>query len=227
MATNDKESKKTKKSKKEKSWDREIASNKDQQLELLQKQLDSLYQDMKVKWEEELVERARKMDEREKELAELESKINLIENEYEKRVKEETKRKDQKKAQKRQEEEMKKAREEMERIKKLQSMSGLLAKQGHTRKNWKIRWFVIKEGSLYYCSQTNFSDVKGFINLRVTVQTEPDMDGRKNCFRITPADRKRFKILLCSALTEEDRSLWIEAITLASSQAPSVNSAIS
>jgi len=68
--------------------------------------------------------------------------------------------------------------------------SGFLTKQGGNVHNWKIRWFVLKKGTLtYYLTNINWENSKprGIIYLtKRTEVKETDYRNRKFCFTVNP-----------------------------------------
>ncbi|KAF2073386.1 hypothetical protein CYY_005299 [Polysphondylium violaceum] len=113
--------------------------------------------------------------------------------------------------------------------------SGFLTKQGGNVHNWKIRWFVLKKGTLtYYLTNINweFSKPRGIIYLtKRTEVKETDYRNRKFCFTVNPnyhiesqqsqsnpptpgAPRlpTTNRIYLISAQTIFDQGKWIEKI---------------
>ncbi|XP_067845577.1 pleckstrin isoform X1 [Heptranchias perlo] len=97
---------------------------------------------------------------------------------------------------------------------------GCLLKQGHRRKNWKVRKFVLRDDPAYlhyYDPAAGDQDEPlGSIHLRSCVVTAADdlPDGRKsevkgNLFEIITADEVHY---LIQAATREELTEWIKAI---------------
>uniref|UniRef100_A0A8D0GGX1 Pleckstrin n=1 Tax=Sphenodon punctatus TaxID=8508 RepID=A0A8D0GGX1_SPHPU len=99
---------------------------------------------------------------------------------------------------------------------------GCLLKQGHRRKNWKVRKFVLREDPsyLHYYDPAGGEEPLGAIHLRGCVVTavEDYPDVRKN-----EVDRNLFEIITANevhyflqAATAAERTEWIRAIQLVS-----------
>ncbi|CAH2255641.1 pleckstrin [Pelobates cultripes] len=96
---------------------------------------------------------------------------------------------------------------------------GCMRKQGHRRKNWKVRKFVLREDPAYlhyYDPASGDDDPCGAIHLRGCVVTavEDMMDGKKQ-----DTDKNYFEIITASevhyflqAASSEERKEWIKAI---------------
>ncbi|XP_073529428.1 pleckstrin isoform X2 [Phyllobates terribilis] len=93
---------------------------------------------------------------------------------------------------------------------------GCLLKQGHRRKNWKVRKFVLREDPAYlhyYDPASGGDDPLGSIHLRGCVVTaveevkRQDVDG--NLFEIITASEVHYFVQAASA---EERKEWIKAI---------------
>ncbi|KAF1375656.1 hypothetical protein PFLUV_G00222450 [Perca fluviatilis] len=95
---------------------------------------------------------------------------------------------------------------------------GCLLKQGHKRKNWKVRKFVLRDDPAYmhYYDPTKGDDPLGSIHLRGSVITaveyvpdakKYDIDG--NLFEIITSDETHYFL---QAATAEERKEWIKAI---------------
>lgn len=95
---------------------------------------------------------------------------------------------------------------------------GCLLKQGHRRKNWKVRKFILRDDPAYihYYDPTKGDDPLGSIHLRGSVITAveyvPDakryeVDG--NLFEIITSDETHYFL---QAATAEERKEWIKAI---------------
>lgn len=98
---------------------------------------------------------------------------------------------------------------------------GCLLKQGHRRKNWKVRKFILREDPAYlhYYDPAGGEDPLGAIHLRgcVVTSVESNPDGKKsdeeNLFEIITADEVHYYM---QAATAKERTEWIKAIQVAS-----------
>ncbi|KAM6916076.1 pleckstrin [Xenentodon cancila] len=95
---------------------------------------------------------------------------------------------------------------------------GCLLKQGHRRKNWKVRKFILREDPAYmhYYDPSKADDPLGSVHLRGAVVTaveyvpdakKYDIDG--NLFEIITADETHYFL---QAATGDERKEWIKAI---------------
>ena len=88
--------------------------------------------------------------------------------------------------------------------------AGFLVKQGHVVKNWKKRWFVLRENKLEYYVDPRDKSSRGMIPLDdVTLSLTTDQAGKPNCFGIFHPDRKTYLIY-----ADSDREMmeWVTAI---------------
>ncbi|XP_053140459.1 pleckstrin isoform X4 [Hemicordylus capensis] len=99
---------------------------------------------------------------------------------------------------------------------------GCLLKQGHRRKNWKVRKFVLREDPAYihYYDPAGGEEPLGAIHLRGCVVTavEDTADGKKsgiegNLFEIIAANEIHYVL---QAATSAERTEWIKAIQIVS-----------
>ncbi|XP_054456249.1 pleckstrin [Anoplopoma fimbria] len=99
---------------------------------------------------------------------------------------------------------------------------GCLLKQGHKRKNWKVRKFVLRDDPAYmhYYDPTKGDDPLGSIHLRGSVVTAVEFvpDAKKydiedNLFEIITSDETHYFL---QGATAEERKEWIKAIQAAS-----------
>nr|ABK42438.1 pleckstrin, PLEK [synthetic construct] len=98
---------------------------------------------------------------------------------------------------------------------------GCLLKQGHRRKNWKVRKFILREDPAYlhYYDPAGGEDPLGAVHLRgcVVTSVESSHDGKKsdeeNLFEIITADEVHYYL---QAATSKERTEWIKAIQVAS-----------
>ncbi|XP_056291613.1 pleckstrin [Pseudoliparis swirei] len=95
---------------------------------------------------------------------------------------------------------------------------GCLLKQGHKRKNWKVRKFVLRDDPAYmhYYDPTKGEDPLGSIHLRGSVVSAVEyvLDAKKydidgNLFEIITSDETHY---FFQAATAEERKEWINAI---------------
>uniref|UniRef100_A0A672ZXP3 Pleckstrin n=1 Tax=Sphaeramia orbicularis TaxID=375764 RepID=A0A672ZXP3_9TELE len=95
---------------------------------------------------------------------------------------------------------------------------GCLLKQGHRRKNWKVRKFILRDDPAYlhYYDPTKGDDPLGSIHLRSCVVTaveyvpdakKYDIDG--NLFEIITSEETHYYL---QAATADERKEWIKAI---------------
>ncbi|XP_053236448.1 pleckstrin [Podarcis raffonei] len=99
---------------------------------------------------------------------------------------------------------------------------GCLLKQGHRRKNWKVRKFVLREDPAYmhYYDPAGGEEPLGAIHLRGCVVTavEDAPDGKKNdvggnLFEIITANEVHY---ILQAATSTERTEWIKAVQVVS-----------
>jgi len=88
---------------------------------------------------------------------------------------------------------------------------GFLIKQGHIRKNWKLRWFVLKGDRIWYFKSKNEMDEPlGEIELLDSiVSTTSDKITKDNCFELTCGSGKVFYI---QATSKDVMDKWVEKI---------------
>ncbi|KAF4090016.1 hypothetical protein AMELA_G00044800 [Ameiurus melas] len=100
---------------------------------------------------------------------------------------------------------------------------GCLMKQGHRRKNWKVRKFILRDDPAfihYYDPTKGEEDPLGSIHLRGSVVTAVDYvpdakrhDIEGNLFEIITSDEVHYYL---QAATDEERNEWIRAIQVVS-----------
>ncbi|XP_048366765.1 pleckstrin [Sphaerodactylus townsendi] len=99
---------------------------------------------------------------------------------------------------------------------------GCLLKQGHRRKNWKVRKFVLREDPAYihYFDPAGGEEPLGAVHLRGCVVTavEDNPNGKKNevegnLFEIITANEVHYML---QAATSAERTEWIKAIQIVS-----------
>lgn len=95
---------------------------------------------------------------------------------------------------------------------------GCLLKQGHRRKNWKVRKFILRDDPAYlhYYDPTKGDDPLGSIHLRSCVVTAVDFvpDAKRydvdgNLFEIITSDETHYYL---QAATSDERKEWIKAV---------------
>eukprot|EP01102_Stenamoeba_stenopodia_P008981 TRINITY_DN2631_c0_g1_i1.p1 TRINITY_DN2631_c0_g1~~TRINITY_DN2631_c0_g1_i1.p1 ORF type:complete len:494 (+),score=101.39 TRINITY_DN2631_c0_g1_i1:284-1765(+) len=92
---------------------------------------------------------------------------------------------------------------------------GELTKKGHIVKNWKVRWWVLKAGRLFYFKSKDNAVPIAAIALKGCTVHRVDEPGRPYCFQLTSvADNKTFYI---AAKSEEEMNGWMTAIKEANS----------
>jgi len=87
---------------------------------------------------------------------------------------------------------------------------GELKKQGHVVRNWKVRWFIIKDNNLYYFKKKGDQKPIGEIPLpgsQIKVDTKVK---RSNTFELYSPTID--KIFYCQANTHEEMKGWISAL---------------
>jgi len=87
---------------------------------------------------------------------------------------------------------------------------GHLKKQGHVVKNWKVRWFVLKSGNLYYFKKKGDVKPVGEIPLDgCKVKVDLKITKKPNCFELSTRVDKTFYIQAENKIQMED---WMQAI---------------
>eukprot|EP01121_Diplochlamys_sp_Union-15-3_P015057 TRINITY_DN4907_c0_g1_i2.p1 TRINITY_DN4907_c0_g1~~TRINITY_DN4907_c0_g1_i2.p1 ORF type:complete len:253 (+),score=46.87 TRINITY_DN4907_c0_g1_i2:23-760(+) len=100
---------------------------------------------------------------------------------------------------------------------------GLLKKQGHVVKNWKYRWFIVKNDYMFYFKdKSSLEEPLGIIPLINSLIMLPDSDVKvKNkpfCFEVfSPMINKSFYIQASDKSTMEE---WVTAIKAGSEYCP-------
>eukprot|EP01097_Dermamoeba_algensis_P002055 TRINITY_DN1819_c0_g1_i1.p1 TRINITY_DN1819_c0_g1~~TRINITY_DN1819_c0_g1_i1.p1 ORF type:complete len:481 (+),score=95.68 TRINITY_DN1819_c0_g1_i1:68-1510(+) len=92
--------------------------------------------------------------------------------------------------------------------------SGLLTKQGHIRKNWKVRWFVLQKDKLFYFKSKLDARPIDFVPLKGCDVQESNKTGKNFCFQLTSTEANKVFYIQCSNKGELDE--WITALNKAS-----------
>jgi hypothetical protein len=87
---------------------------------------------------------------------------------------------------------------------------GELKKQGHVVRNWKVRWFIIKDNNLYYFKKKGDPKPIGEIPLPGAVIKIDSKVKRSNTFELYSSQID--KIFYCQANTHEEMKSWIAAL---------------
>jgi len=92
---------------------------------------------------------------------------------------------------------------------------GMLWKRGHVVKNWKQRWFRIRNDTMYYFKDQKDPEPAGEVLLkRCEVVPTEKMSGREFCFEL---DAKAIdKVFYIQASSKREMDEWIDAIKKAS-----------
>ncbi|KAH3761447.1 switch-associated protein 70 [Pelomyxa schiedti] len=104
--------------------------------------------------------------------------------------------------------------------------SGFLTKEGGTfpvRKNWKMRWFVLKLDGLYYYETKEDFQPKGIVPLGAVLASYrlPDMPLQKN-HNLFVVETPQRNYMLMSPFSDTDATAWVEAINNAKLKQPSI-----
>ncbi|KAJ4455748.1 putative dual adapter for phosphotyrosine and 3-phosphotyrosine and 3-phosphoinositide [Paratrimastix pyriformis] len=93
---------------------------------------------------------------------------------------------------------------------------GYLTKQGHIRKNWKKRWFVLRDKTLSYYAKKNDAKPAGQINIAGSeIKSGEEATGKNYCFHITfPGSNKEKEYFICAENGLEMNG-WVTAINAA------------
>eukprot|EP01114_Cavostelium_apophysatum_P005789 TRINITY_DN1696_c0_g1_i1.p1 TRINITY_DN1696_c0_g1~~TRINITY_DN1696_c0_g1_i1.p1 ORF type:complete len:990 (-),score=230.87 TRINITY_DN1696_c0_g1_i1:114-3083(-) len=96
----------------------------------------------------------------------------------------------------------------------LPQKEGWLTKEGHLIKNWKRRWFVLKDALLFYFKAPQDVEPIGIIPLKDSIVKKvsvSDNKEKKYCFRVQPQSIVVPPFFLC-ADNDEDCKAWLKAI---------------
>ena len=92
-----------------------------------------------------------------------------------------------------------------------QYKKGYIKKQGHKRKNWKTRWFVLAGKYLHYFHSKDSDEPIFSINLSLGTVTPVDSPKYEHCFRLTaPMDEKKAYLFQCES--DASRDDWISSL---------------
>eukprot|EP00005_Dracoamoeba_jomungandri_P003072 CAMPEP_0174260378 /NCGR_PEP_ID=MMETSP0439-20130205/9674_1 /TAXON_ID=0 /ORGANISM="Stereomyxa ramosa, Strain Chinc5" /LENGTH=502 /DNA_ID=CAMNT_0015344609 /DNA_START=117 /DNA_END=1625 /DNA_ORIENTATION=+ len=86
---------------------------------------------------------------------------------------------------------------------------GQLFKQGHVRKNWKSRWFILQDDMVaYFKSSKETIQPKGWVRLKDANVSVVDKRGRDFVFMIQTPDKE----LLIQCASASERENWMDSI---------------
>lgn len=107
-------------------------------------------------------------------------------------------------------------------------IEGWLYKQGGRYKTWKRRWFILKDGCLYYFEYTPEKEPRGIIPLEKVNVREVEDKTKQFCFEIYSTTNDKIKsckqdsegkviegkhtVYRMSALSAENKNQWIKCI---------------
>ncbi|KAK2948397.1 hypothetical protein BLNAU_16652 [Blattamonas nauphoetae] len=92
-------------------------------------------------------------------------------------------------------------------------MEGWLTKQGHVMKNWKRRWFSLRDGVLYYSEKPTSAKEKGTIPLKgMNVKNGEDKTDKPFCFHIHDPNNPGVKEYFIYADDVNQMNAWVAAI---------------
>ncbi|KAH7832081.1 putative connector enhancer of kinase suppressor of Ras 2 [Monocercomonoides exilis] len=96
---------------------------------------------------------------------------------------------------------------------------GWLTKQGHIRKNWKRRWFVLRGTTLYYYAKKEDKKEKGFIQLPgYIMENANDVTGKLHSFHLLNPSNPKKKQFYIHADNALDLQGWTKTIEAAAKQ---------
>eukprot|EP00007_Cunea_sp_BSH-02190019_P007685 CAMPEP_0174239262 /NCGR_PEP_ID=MMETSP0417-20130205/14032_1 /TAXON_ID=242541 /ORGANISM="Mayorella sp, Strain BSH-02190019" /LENGTH=710 /DNA_ID=CAMNT_0015318189 /DNA_START=122 /DNA_END=2251 /DNA_ORIENTATION=+ len=78
-------------------------------------------------------------------------------------------------------------------------------------KNWRNRWFILKERQLYYFKSKESAEAKGRVDLQGVIVEECEERGQRSCFRIIA---NKEELLVMSAKNDTERTQWINALRI-------------
>jgi len=88
---------------------------------------------------------------------------------------------------------------------------GMLQKQGHLRKNWTTRWFILQDDQLFYFKDKKAKQPKGCMFLKNASVKVTDHTKRNNVFEINSALSKN-RVLYIQARNGIEMQEWMDAI---------------
>lgn len=88
---------------------------------------------------------------------------------------------------------------------------GFLAKFNQLQKNWKQRYFVLKDACLYFYADANSNTALGLFYLHGYNVHTISMAGKKHAFEVVPPKSKFRSIVLC-ADSDADKKRWLAAL---------------
>eukprot|EP01089_Gocevia_fonbrunei_P023406 TRINITY_DN9867_c0_g1_i2.p1 TRINITY_DN9867_c0_g1~~TRINITY_DN9867_c0_g1_i2.p1 ORF type:complete len:153 (-),score=29.10 TRINITY_DN9867_c0_g1_i2:135-593(-) len=89
--------------------------------------------------------------------------------------------------------------------------SGFLTKKGHRRRNWQVRYFVLKGNVLSYFCAPGDSKPKGSVELKSSSIIGPAA-GMKRAFAFQITTCKKPYIFFMAAQTKDEMDDWIDAL---------------
>eukprot|EP01098_Paradermamoeba_levis_P011491 TRINITY_DN4931_c0_g1_i6.p1 TRINITY_DN4931_c0_g1~~TRINITY_DN4931_c0_g1_i6.p1 ORF type:complete len:486 (+),score=143.56 TRINITY_DN4931_c0_g1_i6:131-1588(+) len=92
--------------------------------------------------------------------------------------------------------------------------SGLLTKQGHIRKNWKVRWFVLQKDKLFYFKSKLDSKPIDVVPLKGCEAAETNKVGKPFCIQLSAPENNKTFFIQCGSRNEVED--WVNALNKAS-----------
>ncbi|KAF2078166.1 hypothetical protein CYY_000550 [Polysphondylium violaceum] len=89
---------------------------------------------------------------------------------------------------------------------------GFLIKEGHVIRSWRKRYFVLKEGIIYYFRHQSDPEPAGMIPVIGSLIKRFGETERRFAFQIIPSKKDVFPIFSIQALDEQECNEWINAI---------------
>eukprot|EP00040_Diaphanoeca_grandis_P019912 m.105481 g.105481 ORF g.105481 m.105481 type:complete len:299 (-) comp27651_c0_seq1:853-1749(-) len=96
------------------------------------------------------------------------------------------------------------------------AVTGYLLKMGHVRKNWKMRWFELKNTSIYYRKKDRDAKIIGEIDLTEasSLSRGDNLEGfgKRNSLKLVLGSADNIKLWHLCAVSEGEIELWIQGI---------------
>eukprot|EP01119_Soliformovum_irregulare_P012251 TRINITY_DN3170_c0_g1_i5.p1 TRINITY_DN3170_c0_g1~~TRINITY_DN3170_c0_g1_i5.p1 ORF type:complete len:692 (-),score=166.49 TRINITY_DN3170_c0_g1_i5:1379-3454(-) len=89
--------------------------------------------------------------------------------------------------------------------------AGWLVKEGHLVKNWKKRWFVLKDGFLFYFRTPEDMEPMGIVPLRDGILKKVPESDKQFCFKLCPKNAVIPPFFVCAS-DNTDYEEWIRLI---------------